>query len=538
MKAETVRNYLVVHTWTGILSSLLLFIAFYAGGLSMFEPEIAHWSRAEPVRADASADADALVAAFLAEPGNGRLRPKLVLAGDEHGAPFVEYQQDGRRQRVELDGSGNLRPLDGGAENAGDFVDHLHRKGGLPLPLEIAEPIIGFVALVYAIALISGVVVLLPSLVKDLFVLRVGRNLKRMWLDLHNLLGVSSLPFHVVMALTAAVFGLHDWIYTTQSTMIHPGGLSTVEARAAPVRPPVPLDPSEWLPRSAIVDRVTQAAPGFEPVALDYRGVGTAKAVVFVAGTDDRHFKRSSRVGYALVDPASGEIVESTYLPGRQESGWAAALSSFFALHFGSYGGEPVRVLYAVLGVLGALLFYTGNVLWIESRTKRLRQADAPPQQPRHVRWVASLNIGVCLGCVAGLSAAIVASRWLGRMPAETVTSVAYHLVFVACVAYAFARGAAGSVVALLTAAAVVTALIPATSLLVELMPDAFATWAPWLVKPYVRDFLFVDLLSAGGAAILAFLALRMRSRQPGGARLPRGSTSTPSSTAEAPIHD
>ncbi len=36
MRADFVRNYKSVHTWTGILSGLALFIAFYAGALTVF----------------------------------------------------------------------------------------------------------------------------------------------------------------------------------------------------------------------------------------------------------------------------------------------------------------------------------------------------------------------------------------------------------------------------------------------------------------------------------------------------------------------
>jgi len=504
MKADTLRKYLVVHTWTGILASLFLFVAFYAGGIAMFKPEITHWARAEPSREGASADADALFATFFTtQPKTPRAT--LVLPGEDNSAPFIRYKAGGLERQVELDAKGQLRPLTASSGATGQFVDELHRKGGLPLPMDMAEPLIGVVSLVYAVALISGVVVLLPSLLKDLFVLRIGRNVKRMWLDLHNLLGVASLPFHIVMALSAAVFCLHDWLYAAQDLLIYPQGLQAVEAQSAPKRPAVTLDTSAWLPPSQLVARAKAAAPGFEPVALDYRGVGTPKAMAHVAGTDDRHFKRSARAGFALMDPASGQVFQSTYLPGQQRSGWASMLSSFFSLHFGSYGGEPLRVLYAVLGVMGALLFYTGNVLWIETRTRRLRESGAAVAQPRHVRWVASLNIGVCLGCVAGGSPAMAGSPGLaaGRVSTEVLVQGAYHLVFVACVAYAFTRGAAGATAGLLAVAALTTALIPATSVL------ALAGWLPGLAKPYVHGFVFIDLLSAGGAALLAFLALR-----------------------------
>lgn len=517
MKTDTLRSYLAVHTWAGILSSLMLFVAFYAGALTMFEPEITQWVQPPaPARADASQDADALAAAFFAAHPEPPPRATLMLAGPGQAAPHIRYLDRGRRQQVELDLAGTLRPLPGSLE-AGDFVDRLHRKGGLPLPLEPSEPIIGVVSLVYALALVSGVVVLLPSLVKDLFVLRIGRNLKRMWLDLHNLLGIASLPFHVVMALSAAVFCLHDWIYAAQNAWIYPQGLKAVSTQATPRRPPTPGAPAQWLPPSQLLARLAHAAPGFQPASLEYRGVGTPKAIVHVAGSDDRHFKRSPRHGYALLDPASGQLIESTYLPGQQASGWAAALVSFFALHFGSYGGEPLRVLYAVLGVLGALLFYTGNVLWIESRTKPLRPASAGPRQPRHVRAVAALNIGLCLGCVAGVSAALVALRWLAHttLGPDGVLHGSCYAVVLACIGYAGVRGARAATPGLLAAAALATALIPATSLFGALAPSAWAAWAPAVVKPYLAPLWAVDLLSAGAAALLAGLALRARDSQP-----------------------
>lgn len=515
MKAKTVRDYLSVHTWTGILCGMMLFVAFYAGALSMFEVEITRWAQVDQDRRGASRDADALLTRYLSEnPGPvGQLT--LVLGAVDDSPPYLEASE-GRRgpsQRFDLDASGSLRRLAGSAEGeTGDFVDTIHRKGGLPLPLEVAEPVIGFVSLGYAIALISGIVVLLPSLVRDLFTVRIGRNIKRMWLDLHNLIGVASLPFHLVIALTAAIFGLHDWIYGAQSAVIYPGGLGSAVARAEPVREPVPLDVRAWLPPSELVSRARAAAPGFEPVGLSYRGAGKADGTIFMAGTDDRHFTRASRYGVAVVDPATGGFLARTYLPGQEDTTAASFLNSFFALHFGSYGGPPVRLLYVLLGVLGALLFYTGNVLWIESRTRRLRQGGQI-ERPRHVRWVAALNVGVCLGCVAGLSAAIVASRWLlpgGHAP-ELIHQGSYYAVFALFIVYAFARGAAAATPVLLAAASLLTALIPLTSLVSEIAPEA----APVVARSYAPGFIYVDLLSVAGAALLGWMALQTWRRLP-----------------------
>src|SRR3546814_21003212 len=57
-------------------------------------------------------------------------------------------------------------------------------------------------------SLLSGVVIHLPKLLQNLFALRPGRNLKQFWQDAHNVIGVLSLPMHVMFAITGALLCL------------------------------------------------------------------------------------------------------------------------------------------------------------------------------------------------------------------------------------------------------------------------------------------------------------------------------------------
>lgn len=471
MKAQTVKDYLAVHTWVGVLCGLVLYIAFYAGAFSMLEAEITRWTQpSAPASSAVSDDGDALAATFFDAHPDVKGRVRLRFPGPDNAQPALAQLERGQDAVWwQLGSDGQLRRMDAPREDdtSGNFVDYLHRKGGLPIPLEVAEPVIGLVSLAYGLALVSGIVVLLPSLVKDLFYLRLGANLKRMWLDVHNLLGVASLPFHLVIAFSAAVFGLHDMVYLAQDKFIYRDGLSATVARDSVPRPLAAR--ADWLPPSEIRRRVQEQAPHFQPLGLDYV-VQPGGAVAAVGGIDERNFQRASRYGLAFVNLRTGEIYDRTYVPGESGHASSALLSSLFSLHFGSYGGDTVRILYVLLGLSGALLFYTGNLLWIETRTKRARKPQDGPamERPRHVRIVSALTLGVSLGCAAALPATLALAHWLAPVVGnlDTLHQGAFYGLFSACIAWALWRGTAQAARGLLWFTALCNALVPLAAVL------------------------------------------------------------------------
>src|SRR3546814_17413733 len=46
MRTDIVRTYKDIHSWVGIISGLALFIAFYAGAITMFEEPLHRWASA------------------------------------------------------------------------------------------------------------------------------------------------------------------------------------------------------------------------------------------------------------------------------------------------------------------------------------------------------------------------------------------------------------------------------------------------------------------------------------------------------------
>ena len=492
MRSDVIRVYKTVHTWTGIVAGLALFIAFYAGAITMFKDTLDDWVTPPSPALEhaqtfllqqASAVMEQTLVAYPAA------RRQFTLRLGPSGTASLSWRPGGQSQRVTatLNADGKLETHTQGTSNAARFIDILHMTAGIPGGFSVGMGVMGVVSLLYGLALVSGVIVLLPSLVKDLFALRVGKNLKRMWLDAHNVVGILSLPFHVVMALSVVAFGLNDTIFAVQDRVIYSGTLDATMTAQNPYFAKAPEEPGgsvTLLPPQQILAAVKQRAPGFKPQELSYRGAGAPGATVFVRGDDPRYLARSG--GFALLDPVTGRFLNAQFLPGAADgNAWSAATSAFFALHFGSYGGAPVQWGYFFLGLAGAFLFYSGNLLWIESRRKLERREAAAVtsglKQRRAAYFMAALTVGVTLGCIAGISATLAAGKWLNGRVADMSAWHAwiYYTVFLVSIAWAFLRGAARGSVELLALATGTTLLVPLASIVGWLAPSTGLWFEP-----------------------------------------------------------
>ena len=504
IRADIVKMYIDVHSWVGVVSGLALFIAFYAGAITMFEEPLKRWA-SPPVALSEITPLDRtpeLIAKVVAGHPEAAKRHTIVMQpGPESLGRLTWTEGDddhhpGQTLHANLAADGSLLVSAEGPSPVAQLVDTLHQQVGLPLDHEIAMPIMGAISLLYAVALVSGVIILLPSLVKDLFALRIGKNVKRMWLDVHNVLGLFSLPFHVIMALTAVVFAFHDQFYDAQvRALSDPAPAETKERSDG--REPSPIGP--LLTPAAVASALAGQAPNFTPLRLSYSSRGPDGPLgLRVEGVDPRHGLRGPTFGVAMVDPYTGQIVSDDYMPGRQK-GWFKAVTSFFALHFGNFGGNTVRWAYFALGIAGALLFYTGNLLWIESHRRKKRKGE-PLEESRSVEVMARLTVGVSLGCVIGISLTVAAAKWgLPARGLEAWHTAIYYAAFLAAIGWAFLRGAPRASVELLWAAVAASLLVPLSSL----ASLAGASWS------HAGSGRLVDVTAALGAAVFAWIAFR-----------------------------
>lgn len=502
--SDIIKVYKDVHIWVGIVCGLMLFIAFYAGAVTMFEQPLQRWATPPSQLAPPPplADAEKLLAAVVAVHPEAAKRYRIVVAPTPEEPARVIWATRGERPRqfIEYGASfaadGSLQVERLRKTPAAELVDRMHQFVGLPMPDGPARWVMGAVALAYAVALLSGLIVLLPTLAKDVFALRAGRNIKRMWLDAHNALGIFSLPFHLVIALSSVVFAFHDPFYDTQAKVLYGGEIDWGEHEEAP-------HGTAPLPASELLTRANAQLPGFEVFTFTFARDEDGHLEAGITGLDIRRGTRARTYMRTHLDPYTG-TVDTHDLPGHMD-GWDEAVNAFFALHFGSYGGNPVRWLYVLMGLAGAMLFYTGNLLWVESRRRRQKGMESVVQK-RSAKVLGCLTVGVALGSVAGISATLAAAKWLpARLDdLEFWHQAVYYSVFFAAVGWAFVRGSGRGAVELLWACAVLTLAIPLSSLAgIAGLGGSWSHPGSWPV----------DLTALVAVPVFAYLARRTRLR-------------------------
>ena len=484
-----------LHRWLGLGLGLLLYLVCVSGTVALFTAELAPWARAGldvPATGPAAGQAglDRQLDRLLGDAG-GRAASIFVHLPDrwrDHADIAMQPHGDGPPQRIAVDAADGS-PVTPGGSRAAEIVTRLHTD--LLLPSPVGRYLVGGLGAAMLVSLISGVL-LHRRILSDLFTLRLGRSLRLAWSDSHRSLGLWGLPFHLMMALTGAMLGFAAPALTLAAATAFDGDLDA--AFAAIGDPPAAATGADAapLPASRLLEQATAALPGLVPDRIEIREAGDAGATATVMG---RLPGRLVYLPYVVLEAATGRVLSvadwSTGSIGRQ------VYAAVTPLHYGSYGGLGLKLLYALLGIGTCLLTASGLHIW------NSRHVGAEADAARLARRLTG-------GTVHGLPFAIAGLFLAGRLATGTGAADWMPWLFLALLAAGLAwpwwRGTAAATRDLTRLLALALILQPA---------GALATGAPPMAV--------VDLAAlATGLALLSSSLRRARRRPQAGGRAAR----------------
>ncbi len=356
MTVTAFRNWYGVHKWTSLLCTLFLLMLCLTGLPLVFREELAVWL-GEAVEAphDVMETAPVLLDTLIKDAQSKRPHDhvKFVVRDDEQPAWFVSLGETPAAQENSALFMYDARtgaflhdaPVDEGLLNL-LFKLHVEMLAGLPGTL-----FLGAMGVLFGISVVSGIVVYGPFMRKLPFgVVRHDRSPRLRWLDLHNLLGI-------VTVLWVLVVGLTGVVNTLDRPLLAYWQMTEISAMTAPWQgkpsPPVParVDEAVRAAQTATPDMVVRfvAFPG-TPFA------GPNHYMVFMRGQEPLTARLLKPI---LVDAETAQVTESRDLPW-----YLTALLLSQPLHFCDYGGMPLKVLWAVLDLITIVVLSTGLYLW------------------------------------------------------------------------------------------------------------------------------------------------------------------------------
>jgi len=412
VKNKVIKNLTEAHSWLGVIISAVLFLVFWAGSVTLFHDEISQWAAVPHHVIDVNAEdmpLQKIVTQKLAEYDFDAKEHMAVYMPTKH-YPYYRMSIDLVREEGKEDQHGEVVYLivnpktgetisDSNPFKMADFIYSLHYDLNLPGGIYI----VGVITLFFFFALISGVFIHAKKMFKNFFQYRINKRKRDKLLDMHNVVGVMSLPFTIMFAISGLIFNLAVIYQISFVVFLYQGDDEALLKDAGYV---------SFTEKT--VDIEQKMAGAFDLIAQSrkdenqtlnrviFYNYGDQNAAIQLRASDNDNFAQRNEVFYRVSD---GSAINKTDI--EQHSTLRKGMDVIATLHFGNFAGIDLRILYFILGIAVCVMIIIGNILWLD---KRVLQQNV---SKRSIGVVRSLTVGLCSGFVVATAAVFLAERVL-----------------------------------------------------------------------------------------------------------------------------
>jgi uncharacterized iron-regulated membrane protein len=228
------------------------------------------------------------------------------------------------------------------------FMLELHAEMFLGVPGGL---FLGAMALLLVVAIVSGVVLYGPFMRRLEFgTVRKNRAPRTKWLDLHNLLGIVTLVWALVVGATGAINTLAKPLFDIWRSQEMPRLLAPYRNKGIPTTL-ASTDVAVAAARNALPDM--RATSVIFPAS---RFGSPRHYLIWTRGKTDLSSRLFTPV---LVDAETGQLTAARDLPW-----YLRVLELSRPLHFGDYGGLPLKIVWALLDLITIAVLGSGLYLW------------------------------------------------------------------------------------------------------------------------------------------------------------------------------
>lgn len=396
-----------LHAWTGIATGLLLFMVCLTGSIALFHDELLSWE--DPATRltvpNHAAQIHPVLGTWLTNHTHGDALDFVFLSFPTHYEPYFEVHanivdEQGKRDQISQrwhPETGDEIPHRG--EGATRWLRSFHRDLMWPAELggrRAGRALVGVTGVIMMLSILSGLITHRKFL-REFFTLRKGRSARLQLKDIHNVLGLWSLPFSTMIAFTGAYLGLIAILLPITGLLIMKGDTEKLLAIAGDVqieaagvtRPMLSVDDMRLRPHPET---------GLLPNGLIIRHWGDENAVYNIRYPAPDTLESSHNIAISAVDGSPRDIS-----PLLTPSFTNRVMGAIAPLHYGTYGNVALKWLYFALGLVLCAMIIFGLLVWVERRktTAVGKRSDAYYERLR--RFISGFSFGCVLASIAVL---------------------------------------------------------------------------------------------------------------------------------------
>ncbi len=370
LSSRAIRRWSTVHTWSSLICTVFLLMLCLTGLPLIFRDEI-----------DALTGDKAVAAALPENTPDTALDRVAAAALQRHPGEFVRslYYDEDAPHIVEVGLVPSIDALPStihvvsvDARTAQVLDEPKPDRGFMYVMIQLHEELflglpgtllLGLMGLLFVLAIVSGVVLYAPFTRRlDYGTVRWRGSSRVRWLDLHNLAGIVTLLWLLVVGATGVMNTLSRPLFGLWTMQNLPPLLAPYAGQPRP---------THYQPVQAAVDEARAALPAMEVTSVIYPTTQFGSPRHYVIWTKGRTPVTSRLLTPVLVDVQNGRLVMAKGLP------WYLRLLELSRpLHFGDYGGLALKVVWAVLDLLSILVLISGLWLWAKRRRGSARTAE------------------------------------------------------------------------------------------------------------------------------------------------------------------